>query len=102
MRKSLVSPEQRPQDDLAFLDSLWYFDGQGTQVARHDKQPPRLWVVIARDVTNIWRVREVKADSAEQAAAKYNNIFQYEVMGVGLLGGSGYQIQWLREGEWSQ
>ncbi len=88
-------------EDLAYLDSLWMWSGTGERVADHDKMPPRLWAILARDVHNTWRVREVRANTAEQAAAKYNNIFNYEVVGVGLLGGSGHAIQWMRDGEWN-
>ena len=93
----------RTLDDLAYLDSLWATGKPQTPdpVADHDKRPPRLWAVLARDVANIWRVREVRASSADQAVAKYNNIFKYEVVGVGLLGGSGHQVHWLRNGEWN-
>ncbi len=91
-------------DDLAFLDSLWATDqtGEAFRIADHDRRPPRLWVILARDVANQWRVREVKANTADQAATKYSNIFDYEVVGVGLLGGSGHPIQWLTDGEWNQ
>jgi len=89
-------------EDLAYLDSLWMWSGTGERVADHDKMPPRLWAILARDVHNTWRVREVRANTADQAAAKYNNIFDYEVVGVGLLGGSGHPVQWLRDGEWNR
>jgi len=92
----------RVLDDLAYLDSLWAHDGNHERQADHDKTPPRLWVVIARDLNNMWRVREVRTHTAEQAAAKYNNIFNYEVVGVGLLGGSGHPVQWMTDGEWNQ
>ncbi len=96
---------ERILDDLAYLDSLWGKDGssEAIRLAQHNSdQSPRLWVVIARDVHNTWRVREVRTYNAEMAAAKYNNIFDYEVMGVGLLGGSGHAIQWMRDGEWNK
>ncbi len=93
------------QDLLAYLDSLWAWDGTGDN-ARHaaerGERPPRLWVVLARDVGNLWRVREVRANTADQAVSKYNNIFDYEVMGVGLLGGSGHPVQWMTDGEWNR
>jgi len=89
--------------DLAYLDSLWAYDGTGDRErhADHDRHPPRLWAILARDVHNTWRVREVRANSADQAVSKYSNIFDYEVVGVGLLGGSGHPVQWMRDGEWN-
>ena len=86
-------------DDLAYLDSLWATDETATPTV----DPPRLWVILARDDANTWRVREVRAETADQAAVKYNNIFStYEVVGVGLLGGSGHPVGWLRNGEWNK
>ncbi len=85
-------------DDLDGLDGIWNPE-KGRPVGY---QAPRLWVVLARDIKNTWRVREVRAYSPDHAAQKYNNIFDYEVVGVGLLGGSGHPVQWLRNGEWNK
>ena len=89
---------QELADDLAFLDGLWNHG----RPAVSDYRAPRLWVILARDDGNTWRVREVRAYSHEHAAQKYSNIFDYEVVGVGLLGGSGHPVNWLRNGEWNE
>ena len=94
-------------DDEAFLDSMWNRKGGNREgpdpIVRGTERRPRLWVVIARDANNTWRVRDVRAYTAEHAVAKYRNIFKiYEVVGVGLLGGSGHAVQWLRNGEWNE
>jgi hypothetical protein len=70
--------------DSEFLDG----SGRGTE------QQNRLFVVLAYG-DGIWRCREVRARDHDDAIDKYSAIFDYEVMGVGLLGGSGHRFHWV-------
>lgn len=101
-----VTSKDRRLDNEAFLDSLWGKTGshQDPEPVSNDRgtQRIRLWCVLARDVNNTWRGREVRAYTAKHAVSKYRNIFKiYEVVGVVLLGGSGHAIKWYRDGEWN-
>lgn len=59
---------------------------------------PRSFVVIATDERGNWRVKDVTAVSHVEAERKYKKVFPYQVIGVGLLGGSGHPIKWTHYG----
>jgi hypothetical protein len=56
----------------------------------------RQYVILARDVNNKWRARQVIAFNADEAQSIYESIFtEYEVVGVANLEGSGHAIEWV-------
>jgi len=61
----------------------------------YGRQPMRPFVILARSTTGTWRVKQVMSISHEYAKEKYEHRFDYEVMGVALLEGSGHPIKWI-------
>jgi len=60
----------------------------------YGRQPLRSFVILARSDTGTWRVKQVTAASHIKATTKYSRRFEYEIMGVALLEGSGHPIEW--------
>jgi hypothetical protein len=83
---------------LDYLDSTWREDEVESLTLAMLEQRHRLFVVIAV-ADRTWVAREVSAHRPIDAHDKYNRVFPtHQVLGVGLLGGSGHAISWTEAG----
>lgn len=70
----------------------------GQQHKRYAARVPlRMWAIVAKDEDDRFRVKDVKAHTGEEAVEEYQKIFSYEVVGYGMLGGSGHKFTWVNE-----